>query len=174
MSTIVLDIGLLAASTFMLGIGFIFTWIDFRTPMGLQFRYFATQLLIFPLVTIVYQLSVFPGLSAKAYLLLTQALHCVSIVFIVNAIYFMSTITGKTRIPIFKVFLVLSLICLPLVFTPWMIYSDPDSVAKAPGGPLYLFFFMPYFLSFVLTMYFYLVRHLRQSLPGQKNFQSFT
>jgi signal transduction histidine kinase len=159
-------VSLLLGSAFLLGIGSLFLWVDFRASFGPRYTYFARQLVVLALVSMELQLETFPNISKETVLYLNWWLHGLTILFLFNAANWMRQAPWIFGIKNWFSFLGFSLLAAILIFTPD--YFEFNDQGQAMGGSLYMKTFLPYCLVYAGFFLAFLVWVVRHSKPTDR------
>lgn len=157
-------VSLLLCGAFLLGIGCLFVWVDFRATFGPSFTYFARQLVVISLASIEDQLEVLPDLKPEVVLWLHWAVHFLSVLFLLNTAVFMKQSGWRVGPKIFLGFCIASILIVVLIPLPE--FFTLTSTGLVIAGPWYLPTFPPFVCITMSVFLVFLVYQARTAPPG--------
>lgn len=159
---------LLLFSAFLMGIGLIFSVIDFRTRFGPQFRYFSACLTFMPGAALLDLYSYADWIAPERRLLLQSLLHLYVLPFVVFSAHYLPKVAGM-RMPflVTALFGIGALGLAPLVFTDSLLRLEGGEVH---GGQAYSLTYLLYGSAYFLYVYYILIGHVRRAAPEERRF----
>ncbi len=160
-----MEIVLQILCSFLMAAGLLFILLDIRTKFDRSFGYFGAALIMLSLMAAI-DIWISPGHGSLEHKLFWERmLHVIAGFFTISSIsYHLIMTKWKSQLPL-KIMVAFNVVCLPLLFSNWMLGIHEG---KVEGGPLYYVLFFPLALYYVACVNYVLIAALRHAIGDER------